>query len=684
MLITPNLAGQPLRLDGGGSFSASDAAAARGLAAELERDAASIGGAKSSLRRLAAAVIRSGASRGPQGARVVLLGLTLAQRLPSLDALIDDADPTARARTQSLLSELAAALPDQPDDLAVAVRDALAPLAPALIDPRSVRLASWFAEAPAPAELALDDRLLTRLRTSAIAADRIDRLNELLRLGGSSPIYRGATVSLHGRLTRAGMLLAKAPAWLPTKAADTVAAELVLAIELLSEDPSSLGARRSMERLELMSAIVLGLAEAKGLTAVRAQIAATTLLTEAHAPRDDAQWLNELSRLRALARAAELISLHASLARDQNFVRQLRPAARTLGDLAAISAAELLEVFPDALTNPDTLSTPRFVASLADHRRRIEDLRLLGRVDAVLARDATGPREDRLARDEFRPVAEALLRHAKSALDDIRKGDVQSRQRAELSLGELRRTATTASDALYIDGESDLRGSMGPDQTPAGRRLREALGPLAEDIISTLDSSRKAWLLSLLREEDPKGPPAEANLRQLARVIELANDAAGLGLALSEEPAGFSANAWPGFEAAREWLRPHEQPLRESLQGVAALVLRTDQSADRALAEVVRRHAAVLAAGRLVRFLAPMREQLGEGALPSLTETAAGSPPADAWMRGRLDDLALVSWLLMESAASPQSETITRTLTEAAQRAVRDLVPPPPDASTPP
>jgi len=629
-------------------------------------------------------VIRSGASRGPQGARVVLLGLTLARRLTSLDALIDDADPTARARTQSLLSELAAALPEHPDDLAVALRDALAPLAPALVDPRSVRLASWFAEAPAPAELVLDDRLLARLRTSAIAAERIDRLNELLRLGGSSPIYRGATVSLHGRLTRAGMLLAKAPAWLPAKAADTVAAELVLAIGLLSEDPSSLGARRSMERLELMSAIVLGLAEAKGPTAVRAQIAATTLLTEAHAPLDDAQWHNELSRLRALARAAELISLHASLARDQNFVRQLRPAARTLGDLAAISAAELLEVFPDALTNPDTLSTPRFVAALADHRRRIEDLRLLARVDAVLARDATGPREDRLARDEFRPVAEALLKHAKSALDDIRKGDVQSRQRAELSLGELRRTATTASDALYISGESDLRSSMSPDQTPAGRRLREALGPLAEDIISSLDSSRKAWLLSLLREDDPKGPPAEANLRQLARVIELANDTAGLGLALSEEPAGFSANVWPGFEAAREWLRPHEQPLRESLQGVAALVLRTDQSADRALAEVVRRHAAVLAAGRLVRLLTPMREHLAAGALPSLTEAAAGSPPADAWMRGRLDDLALVSWLLMESAASPQSETITRTLSETAQRALRDLAPPPPDASTPP
>lgn len=684
MLIAPAVAGQPLRLDGGGTFAATDAAAARALAGQLEREATSLAGAKSALRRVAAEILRTGAARGTQAARSVLLGLTVARRLPSLDALIDNADPIARSRAQQLLADLASALPESPDDLAVAIRDALAPLAPESSDPRGIRLAGWFAEAPSPVELAIENRLLARLRGSAIAAERIDRLHELLRLGGSSPIYRNAAQSLHGRLTRAGMLLAKAPVWLPAKAADTVAAELVLAIELLSDDPSSLGARRSMERLELLSAIVLGLAEAKGPTAVRAQTAAAALLTDGHAPRDDAQWQIELSRLRALARAAELIPLHASLARDQGFVRQLRPAARTLGDLAAISSAELLEVFPDALSNPDTLSTPRFVAALADHRRRIEDLRLLIRVDAVLARDATGPREDRLARDEFRSVAEALLKHAKSALDDTRKGDVQSRQKAEATLGELRRIATTAADALYVEGESELRGSFGPSESPSGRRMRDALGPLAEEIIASLDSNRKVWLLSLFREDDPKGPPAEASLRRLARVIELSSDAAGVGLALSDEPAAFAANAWPGFEAAREWLRPHEQPLRESLQGLAALVLRGDPAADRALNDVVGRHAGVLLAGRLVRFLGPLRDQLAGGALPSLTEVGAGAPSSDAWMRGRLDDLALVSWLLMESAAEASSAKVAPALSAAAQRALRDLTPPPPADSTPP
>lgn len=654
------------------------------MAGQLERDATSLAGAKSALRRVAAEILRTGAARGAQAARSVLLGLTVARRLPSLDALIDDADPIARSRAEQLLADLASALPESPDDLAVALRDALAPLAPESSDPRGIRLSGWFAEAPSPVELAIEDRLLARLRGSAIAAERIDRLHELLRLGGSSPIYRNAALSLHGRLTRAGMLLAKAPVWLPAKAADTVAAELVLAIELLSDDPSSLGARRSMERLELLSAIVLGLAEAKGPTAVRAQTAAAALLTDGHAPRDDAQWQIELSRLRALARAAELIPLHASLARDQGFVRQLRPAARTLGDLAAISSAELLEVFPDALSNPDTLSTPRFVAALADHRRRIEDLRLLIRVDAVLVRDATGPREDRLARDEFRSVAEALLKHAKSALDDTRKGDVQSRQKAEATLGELRRIATTAAETLYVEGESELRGSFGPSESPSGRRMRDALGPLAEEIIASLDSNRKVWLLSLFREDDPKGPPAEVSLRRLARVIELSSDAAGVGLALSDEPAAFAANAWPGFEAAREWLRPHEQPLRESLQGLAALVLRGDPASDRALNDVVGRHAGVLLAGRLVRYLGPLRDQLAGGALPSLTEVGAGAPSSDAWMRGRLDDLALVSWLLMESAAEPSSAKIAPALSAAAQRVLRDLTPPPPADSTPP
>jgi hypothetical protein len=567
--------------------------------------------------------------------------------------------------TRTLLAKDAQALaanpPTDPDALAVALRDVLAPLA---TEPRP-HTAWTFAPEDTPADLAALEPLLAH--APDLAAPLADVSRRLIDPAKSAPAYAPLAAETLRRVLDAAALPLAPPAWLPPPSRAAALAQLTEAVRRLADEPQSLGPTQQLRRLALLARLAAALNTQRGPAASRAQQSFTRLVTLG-TPTDPRAREPELRRLDTLVRAAELFPRRDLLRDEKRLARQFRPAHRVMLELARLSESDLLEVLPAALDaeNPDeALNAPRLIAALAAHTRRLDDLEAVVRAsDSILA--AQGPiptpnptvKPDPSARDEYKPVAERLLAFARVAYDFAQRDDPMSREQLDAALQRVRSLAADTAAFVVMPAEDDLRASVSGKPQPG---WADAVGDQAPALLASLNADREAWLKGWAH---PDKHPHEigARLARLRTLLVLVADAAAVR-AITVTPGAPSANHWPGWEMSSETLKA----LSSNLDAAVRAVCR--DPSDTALARLRADFAHVLLAGRLARTLpAPVR--------PWPDELLAGAPPPNILLRDRLDDLARVCRQAAELAALGDSAPRgLRVSTNDLARACLDEVP---------
>lgn len=556
-----------------------------------------------------------------------MLALTLAERLPKLDA----ASLTLPQVTRTLLAKdaqsLAANPPTDPDALAVALRDVLAPLA---TEPRP-HTAWTLTPESTPADLAALEPLLAQ--APDLAAPLADVTRRLIDPAKSAPAYAPLAADTSRRVLDAAALPLSPPAWLPPPSRAAAVAQLTEAVRRLADEPQSLEPTQRLRRLALLARLAAALNTQRGPAASRAQQSFTRLVILG-TPADPRAREPELRRLDTLARATELFPRRDLLRDEKRLARQFRPAHRVMLELARLSEADLLEVLPAALDaeNPDeAINTPRFIAALAAHTRRLDDLESVVRAsDAILAAQGPMPtpnptvKPDPSARDEYKPVAERLLAFARVAYDLAQRDDPISREQLDAALQRVRNLAADTDAFVAMPAEDELRAVVSGKAPPG---WADAVGDHAPALLASLNADREAWLKGWAH---PDKHPHElgARLAHLRALLILVSDAAAVRT-ITVAAGAPSANSWPGWEMSSETLKA----LSTNLD--AAVSAACKDPSDAALSRLRADFAPALLAGRLARVL-PL------AARPWPDELLAGAAPANILLHDRLNDLANV------------------------------------------
>lgn len=667
VLLACSLAGagtaQPLQLGRPGSPPPGSCASILDRADALEAQAKGATPTVAALRTVAAALLRTSENASPAQPRSVLLALTLAERLPLVEAVLPALDGTAQDLFVRDALALAAAVPEDPIALSLAVRDLLAPLMIAAAD-RS----PWLWESsPAAADLKTLDPLVSQDPGLAGALSAIARR---LVLADASPAYAALAAETRRRLVDAAALALAPPSWFPAQSKPAVLAQFADACRRLADEPRSVEPTRRLRRLAMLGRLAAGLSSQKGATATRAHQAFVKLATEGPSSEPGARDA-EIARLEALVRASELLPRRDLLRDEKKVVRQFRPALRTMLDLARLSEADLLEVLPEALlaqTAEESVNSPKFIAAVAAHSRRLEDVAaIVAASDAILA--AQGPptpptpaNAEAAAREEFTLLANRLLAFAKVAYELGQKNEPATRDALNAALARVRALADDTRDLVLLPGEAELRA-----------RTDEA----SRSLIKTIDDDRTAWLKGW---GSPDKHPIEIGerLRRLHRAMLLTGDAQAIVLALAgnEESSG---NAWPGWEMNSQTLRTLAEGLEEQSRELAAQAAPAD--GDARIRAFVDRYAPVLLAGRISRLTTQASK------LAFAAELTAGVSPPAAPFADRLTDLARVCRESHELAArvrdgKPGTDSLRASVTKLARECL-DEAPLPATAPTP-
>lgn len=576
---------------------------------------------------------------------------------------LDDAARSLLAKDAAIL---AASAPSDPDLLAVALRDLLAPLSPAadapLVNPWTASL-----QAAAPA----GDWLLPIQDKSAELAAPLATINTRLVAAQASPVYAPLADQAKRRIVAAAALVTAPPGWMTPPIKQAVLSQLIDAVRRAADEPQSLETLQRLERLDLLARIAAELDAQRG-AAMAAGRAAMLKAASAGPPMDPSQRPGDIRRLEAVARAAAMLNTRESLRDEKRVVRQFRPALRTMLELARLSEQDLLEALPDVLAadNADAINAPKFISAMAAHRRRLDDLLVIGDAsDAILrAQPAAAPGADKAARDEYRFLADRLLAFAKDAVELARKDDPLARDDLEAALSRVRSLAADCRDFALLPGEEVMRSAKPPADQPAD----DPLARHASDLLKQLDADRTIWLK---RWASPDKHPLEeaARLRRLHSLMTALCDASQTK-AIATNPKRLAAmNAWPGWEMPAEALTVLSAGLDAAVDSAckAALDKRDD---GKALSSLVDRFAPALLAGRLARLLGP------GFTVPPALELTAGTPPATTPMRDRLDDLAQICRESRELAArlaqgSPGADVLRASLLKTARACLAEAPP---------
>lgn len=625
---------QPLDLSGPKAPPAGEGKAILAEAEALRAASGKLGTATAALSGLAAAMLAAGEAAGPSGSPSAILGLKIAHRLAAVERMLASAPPPVVEQLRIEAARLAASPPETFIE-ALALRDLLAPLVDATAPDHDAAAGvdvPWAAANVSLGTMTADERT------------RIAALRTRLEQASASPAYRRVAAIWSVQYADVLGMASNPPAFLTGPARSAWAASTKAVFLSLADHPNSAKAGDELARLVSIARVARALESpaspgeagiAPGSGAARAQQALNKAITALPAVADHAR---ERTRFASLARAAGLLPVRRSLAGSADLVRQLKPAMRTLNELAKISENELAETFPDAFAHPDAATLPKLVAAMAQHRRRLDDLRLLRELDAKLGGQLDG-QASRTVSKEFVPVAERALSFSKDVLELARKDDPQSRLELFDAMDRWRHLAARASDVAHMPGESELRRD--------GSSLASLLADQRDSLIKAIDADRASWIKAWAAPDRQPLQTVSDRLERVRQSLAMAQDAAAV---LSSQP--LLANSLACWEishgtrmAAIKDLERTIQSLTESAidGGPVGLVGQTPS--------VLASHGLALVMGRLERLKSAERHA-PTGAWSAIEELTAGPTPGEPPLADRASDLMLIARYAPEWARS--------------------------------
>lgn len=609
------------------------------------------------LHFLASDLLNKGEASGPAGSARILLGLKIAHRLPAFAAIVGSVDPAIAAIVATDLEALAKSAPADVPGVQIALRDALAPLT-RVVPPPWPKSSVVPVAPPAPA---LAQSPFSDAATLAASTE----LRARLAAAAAIPAYSNAAGEFDQELTLAERVIAEPPAWLSVPARERLVSDVALCVRMLAVDITSEPARQGVRRVLTVSGLLRGTDILKGASANRMRTAITRLIVALPAI-DRPGAASAAQTLASLVDAGSLLSRRSGMGDEKQFVRQLRPAFRTLQQLAEITENDLAEVLPDVLERVDAMSTPKVIGAIAAHRRSLDDLVLLRAASDSLVLAGSSGAGDLAARDETKPVADRLLLYAKEAADTARKDDGVSRQKLAAALVRFRTLAAEAHTALDMPGESDLRAG----------NLKAVLGDAQAPLVAALDSSRAEWLKSWAGADRAPAPDVSKRLRGIHTVLELAGGASVLAGMIDDQPKN-AGNSWGAWELDSMALRTLSQGLPEAIGNAAELVVNDQASADRELSSIEDRYAVALLAAQVGVALKNRGVAPCPDAGAAVAELCAGPPPASTWLGASLQDATAICRYAYEASKADvaRRQTILDSIRQQAKdvaRAARD------------
>lgn len=610
-------------------------AAALGLGAQLRDEASRLGmdirsRARAAVRQAGAALLEAGEASGATGSTTVVLGRTIAARLPTLDALLTDAatpEPVLHLLVHDLTSGIERAKAPTPEPERY-VRDALAELARTTGAPTGGF--GWVERhsRAAPPGLPIDQWGAAGLGAEGAAALR--RYAALLEAGEQWPSMRRASGHAWRVVAEAGEVLDTSVEWIDASARMALAGQFEQAALGLTSSEEHDAALQEMRRLARLARLIratdaMELAgQGASLLTRRAQGA---LVAAIGTPAGDLQ--GAIRTLDAYERILGLVRARGDLPDDLNLVRQVRPAYRTLWNESRQTELALAQAMPDVLRRPEAMTEPGMLAAIAAHQRAIDDLRALAALSAVLAQpDAEAGREPPVAR-EWERIASRVLELGQ---------DVMRRDRRAAALPVLRQFAEQAPRFLALAGEADLGGN-----DPAWGAVT---GGRPADLAQQIAERRRLWLSAWERGHADSMQLEGERLVMLAALMETLADAAVVETVTAAgdgapEPRYAALQAWPGWQLPASTLGTLARGLTARAGTATALAIDGDPAeALKAVQKLRGDYAGALLAGRLTVLCEPIG-LAAFGAAAAVNEVGAGSPiEGESWLGAHRQALA--------------------------------------------
>lgn len=564
--------------------------------------------ARAALRRIARDLIRSGEQAGPQGSVRILVGRSIAMRLPALEATldtpgVDGVTLLALARDLSVADDK---LPTADGAIDGLLRDAFGVIA--IGQEGWADKGGWFDPAPRslPAgDSANLDAIARKGRVAGPTAEHFAALESRLAAGEHMSTMRATVMRARGDLARAGQIAFGAkPDWLSDEAILEVRRRYSEAVKQLSTGG---GAMDQVQRLATLADIADGLAKldsGKNAKAARAAIAELVVSPAWEADPDLP------GRLRAIVRTLALAA--PTPTDDKALVRQLRPLLRAIEPTNRNSGNELLEIVPRLAKQADALSDPAVLGALSVHERHAADLALVRRLNEFFAGEKS-PSGEPAINPSYKGMADRVLGFAQ----DLGRADTR-----DAALEEIRDFAAQLDDYRAL-GDPALRQVLDSPRAVAIAQRAKELGPAT-------DAARQAWQTE---RSSPRGtitPEKGRRLSQLRAGAEMIRDAVW-AIEFSGASEASSLEAWPGWEmtpgAAKALVKA--LPAQTGLL-VDRLLTGSEEEIEKFSKQLISTHGAALLAGRLERLLkdAGVARATTPGA-DALAQIALG-PPSDS------------------------------------------------------
>lgn len=590
--------------------------------------ATAIAQAKQVYLAAAGVLLETGEGKGVGGTFLVAAGVALMREIEAVFAILDAKrlDDSAIRLLASELSQIVESPPATSAELDRALRDAFANLLQAARSPAEADASLWpwpeVADAPAPA---WPD--FARLGPEA---EPLDALHKRCELAEQWIAFRPGARAMTRLVMEASWPLGREKQisagvyrrWMTelTRGAGEVLAE--------STGASGLARLQRLATLGKVFSMLDALAPDPGAKQLEKALFEKVEIMPDDSAASDQDGLSRLEQWLVLAAARN------TLIDDKQVVRQLRPAVRSIADLARRSQAEVFQSLLRVASDPDAAGDPGVMAAVNLYSENLDLLRLLQRASDAVA-DSGGPAGDPVARDSAKPFTDALLKLSK---------DVANARKRDGSLAGLRNLATDVADLQELPGERRLR-----EKEPA---IEAVVGAKGDDVLALIDRERAAWRRDVGAKAGaaPGGEVHAQKLRAVAVVLGLAVDA-GRCKEIATDP-GSPLLRWGGW-----WLdkRSLDRFASDALLAVPAMLESVEQgdpgSAMAAAEAGARAHAVVLLAARLGRELDTKSEVTFDD-LTGLRAVATGTPDPQSVLLARWrPQLAAVCRYAEEGAA---------------------------------
>lgn len=584
--------------------------------------------AKQAYLAAASVLLETGEAKGVVGSAWIAAGTALLREREAVFALLDARrlNENAMRLLASDLSHIVQEVPPSSEALDRVLRDALANLLQAARGSADTALWPWPEKPDAPAPVWPD---FARLGADAAL---LDSLHKRCELAAQWVAFRPGARAMERLIMAASWPLGhekQAPPGLSRR----WMTELSLAAgEVMATDSGSAGLAR-LQRLATLGrifAMLDALAPDPGAKQLeKALFASAEVMPDE--PAESAGWTK-------LEHWLELAAKRTSLMDDKAVVRQLRPALRSVGELAKASNTELFESLVRVANKPDAAGDPGVMAAVNLFAENVALLNVLHRASEAIE-DPAAPPADPVGRENAKPFTDGLLKLAKEVADPKQR---------DRSLGALRNLATDVADLMELPGEKRLR-----EKAP---ELETLLGGKGADVLALVDRERGAWRRGVGAVMKPGatsgGENNAARLRAIGLVLSVVVDTAECESMASDKSDVLEL--WGGWWLDDAALRTYSSAAATALPAMMK-EMETDLAAG-VLATAQRfgaEHSVVAAAARISEDLARAKAKPSDLVpLSSLRAIATGTPDLHAVLLAQWRErLAVVCRYAQEGAS---------------------------------